>query len=171
MDNISTLISKDDISRRLDILADDISRDFAGEEIFVISILKGSLYVTADLTRRIKNPCMMNFIRVSSYEGTESTGSISFKFGEDIDVTGKNVLIIEDIIDTGITLSSLREIYAAQSPAKLKIMTLLDKPSRRLRDITPDYRGFEIEDKFVVGYGLDCDEKYRNLDYIGVLNG
>lgn len=165
---VEEMISHDAIAKRIGELAARISDDYAGKEIFAVCILKGSVYFTADITRRISVPCKLNFIKVSSYDGTQTTGRVNIDYGSELDISGRDVLIIEDIIDTGTTLGFLKSFYAGKSPASLKILTLLDKPSRRLTDITPDYCGFVIEDKFVVGYGMDCNEKYRNLDYIGI---
>lgn len=165
------LISEQEIQKRVKELADQISADYAGEEIFGICLLKGSMLFTSDLIRHIKLPITVDMMRTSSYIGTamESSGSVKILLDLDQDVEGKNVLIIEDIVDTGRTLKKIHALLAFRNPKSLRICSLLDKPSRRVEHIDIDYLGFTIEDKFVVGYGLDYDDFYRNLPFVGLL--
>ena len=169
MKEIKVLIPEEQINRRLDELAKQIMEDYKGKDIVFLCILKGSIFFTVELAKRIKNNVQFEFIEISSYEGHESTGKI--KLNKDISqsIQGKEVIIIEDIVDTGRTLSFLKEYLLEKNPASLKICTLLDKPSRRVMPVDTDYVGFEIENKFVVGYGLDDDQNYRNLNYVGYI--
>jgi hypoxanthine phosphoribosyltransferase len=147
-----------------------LDSDYQGKRPLVICVLKGALMFVADLTRSMKIPLEVDFIAVSSYgASTQSSGVVRILKDLEAGIEGRHVLIVEDIIDTGLTLNYLRENLLSRKPASLKICTLLDKPSRRQVDIKPDYCGFEIPDKFVVGYGLDFAEIYRNLPFIGVL--
>ena len=152
-------------------LGAQISRDYAGKDLLLVSILKGAVVFMADLMREVKIPCAIDVMVVSSYGGanTSSTGLVKIIKDLDADLTGRDVLIVEDILDTGITLSKLVPVLKMRNPESVKICTILSKPSRRKADIEPDYCGFEVPDEFVVGYGLDYDEKYRNLPYVGVL--
>ena len=145
--------------------------DYAGKEVRLICILKGSVFYTCELAKRITIPVTLDFMSVSSYgSGTVSSGTIKIKKDLDDDIEGLDVIVVEDIIDSGNTLSRLIPMLKERKPASLKITTLLDKPDRReVDDVTVDYVGFEIEDKFVVGYGLDYDQSYRDLPYIGVI--
>ena len=167
MKEIQVLISEEQINKRLDELAGQIMEEYQGKEIVFLCILKGSVFFTVELAKRIKNNIQFEFIEVSSYENNESSGKI--KLNKDItgSIEGKEVIIIEDIIDTGRTLSYLKEYLLQKNPASLKICALLDKPSRRIVTIEGDYIGFTIENKFVVGYGLDDEQNNRNLNYIG----
>lgn len=167
MKEIKVLISEEQINKRLDELADQLMEEYKGKELVFLCILKGSAFFTVELAKRIKNNIQFEFIEVSSYEGHESTGKI--KLNKDIigSIEGKNVIVIEDIVDTGRTLCFLKEYLQQKNPTSLKICTLLDKPSRRLAPIEADYIGFTIENKFVIGYGLDDEQNYRNLNYIG----
>ena len=160
---ISVMISEEEINKRVCEIAEQISKDYAGKEVRLICILKGSVFYTCELAKRITIPVTLDFMSVSSYgSGTVSSGTIKIKKDLDDD--------IEDIIDSGNTLSRLIPMLKERKPASLKITTLLDKPDRReVDDVTVDYVGFEIEDKFVVGYGLDYDQSYRDLPYIGVI--
>lgn len=169
MKEIKVLIPEEQINRRLDELAKQIMGDYKGKDIVFLCILKGSIFFTVELAKRIKNNVQFEFIEISSYEGHESTGKI--KLNKDISqsIEGKEIIIIEDIVDTGRTLSFLKEYLLEKNPASLKICTLLDKPSRRIMPVDTDYVGFEIENKFVVGYGLDDDQNYRNLNYVGYI--
>lgn len=169
MKEIKELISEKQINKRLDELANQIMKEYQGKEMVFLCILKGSIFFTVELSKRIKNNIKFEFIEVSSYENNESTGKI--KLNKDItgSITGQNVIIIEDIIDTGRTLSFLKEYLLQKKPESLKICTLLDKPSRRIAQIEADYVGFKIENKFVVGYGLDDEQSNRNLNYIGYI--
>ena len=169
MKEIKVLIPEEQINRRIDELAKQIMEDYKGKDIVFLCILKGSIFFTVELAKRIKNNVQFEFIEISSYEGHESTGKI--KLNKDISqsIEGKEIIIIEDIVDTGRTLSFLKEYLLEKNPASLKICTLLDKPSRRIMPVDTDYVGFEIENKFVVGYGLDDDQNYRNLNYVGYI--
>ena len=152
-------------------LGAQISRDYEGKNLVLVSILKGSVVFMADLMRAVSIPCSIDFMVVSSYGGSNTSSSGLVKIIKDLDgdLSGKDVLIVEDILDTGVTLSKLVPMLKMRNPNSVKICTILDKPSRRKADIQPDYEGFQVPDEFVVGYGLDYDEKYRNLPYVGVL--
>ncbi len=169
MKEIKVLITEEEINKRLEEIAKQIMEDYKGKDIVFLCILKGSIFLTVELAKRIKNNIQFEFIEVSSYEGHESTGKI--KLNKDISgvIEGKDIIIIEDIVDTGRTLSFLKEYLLDKQIASLKICTLLDKPSRRVMTIEVDYIGFEIENKFVVGYGLDDNQNYRNLNYVGYI--
>ena len=167
--NIKTLIDEKEIQDRIKIVADKIQKDYDNEEIVIVCILKGAAFFATELAKRINLPIIMEFMKVSSYEGTESSGKINFTLDISTDIQNKNVVIVEDIIDTGRTLKYLKEYLTKKSPKSLKICTLLNKKERRVVDLEPDYLCFDIPDKFVIGYGLDYDEKYRNLPYIGFI--
>lgn len=169
-DRISELISEERIDKRVREIGAQISKDYEGKNIKLICILKGSVFYTCELAKRITVPVALDFMSVSSYgSGTKSSGHIEIKKDLDESIEGLDVIIVEDIIDSGNTLSRLIPILKARKPASLKITTLLDKPDRREAEVKVDYVGFEIEDKFVVGYGLDYDQKYRDLPFIGVV--
>ena len=165
------LVSEEQLKNKVAELGVQISRDYEGHDLLLVSILKGSVVFMADLMRAVKIPCAIDFMVVSSYGGanTSSTGLVKIIKDLDQDLSGKDVLIVEDILDTGITLSHLMPMLQMRKPNSLRLCTILSKPSRRKADIEPDYLGFEVPDEFVVGYGLDYDEKYRNLPYVGVL--
>lgn len=168
---IDVMISEEKVDARICELAQQISEDYAGKELHLIVILKGSVFFACELAKRITVPVTMDFMSVSSYgDGMVSAGHITIKKELDEDIEGKDVIIVEDIVDSGNTLFHLKNLLEGRNPASLKIITLLDKPDRRVVDVTTDYCGFEIPDKFVVGYGLDYAQKYRNLPYIGVVN-
>ena len=169
MKKIKVLISEEKINNRLDELANQIMDEYKGKDIVFLCILKGSIFFTVELAKRIKNNIQFEFVEVSSYENNESTGKV--KLNKDItqSIEGKEVIIIEDIVDTGRTLAFLKEVLLEKKPASLKICSLLDKPSRRIANVKADYVGFAIEDKFVVGYGLDDEQNLRNLNYIGYI--
>ena len=169
MKEIKVLISEEQINKRLDELAKQLMEEYKGKDIIFLCILKGSVFFTVELAKRIKNNIQFEFIEVSSYEGHESTGKI--KLNKDITGTikGKDVIIIEDIVDTGRTLCYLKEYLLQKNPKTLKICALLDKPSRRIAKIEADYIGFVIENKFVIGYGLDDQQNYRNLNFVGYI--
>ena len=170
MEKKEVLINEKILQERIKQLAQEITEDFKGESLTMICILKGSLYFFADLSRRIDLDTELEFIRVSSYEGEKSTGKIKFLLDLDEPVTGKNVVVVEDIIDTGHTLSNLIKHLEGQKPKSLKLCTLLDKPERReVDDVKVDYVGFTIPNRFVIGYGLDLDQKYRNLPEINCI--
>ena len=169
MENIKVLINEARLEKRISELAKEIEKDYQGKDIVFLGVLKGCTMFLVELAKKIKNDVSFEFIEVSSYKGTESTGNI--KINKDITETiqGKDVIIIEDIIDTGRTLSILIDLVKSKNPNSLKIATMLSKPSRRIIELNVDYIGFRIEDKFVVGYGLDYNQKYRNLPYIGYI--
>lgn len=168
-DMAKILITKEQIDARVHELAEEINRDYAGEEIILVGILRGSIYFLVDLSRLINSNVYIEFMSVSSYIGTQSSGEVRINKDITRPLEGKNVLIVEDIIDTGYTLSYLKQILLARKPKSLKVCTLLDKPSRRKVDFQGDYVGFAVPDEFVVGYGLDFNQKYRNFPEIGVL--
>lgn len=165
------LISKEEISAKVKELADRITKDYEdSDSLVVVCILKGASVFFADLIRKINRQVQIDFMSISSYGNSRSSsGVVQIRKDLDINIFGKDVLIVEDIMDSGQTLAYLTEMLSARDPSSLKICALLDKPERRVADIQPDYCGFEIPDEFVVGYGLDYAEKYRNLEYIGVL--
>ena len=171
-DDIKTvLVSEEQLKAKVAELGAQISRDYAGKNLVLVSILKGSVVFMADLMRAVSIPCNIDFMVVSSYGGSNTTTSGLVKIIKDLDgdLSGKDVLIVEDILDTGVTLSNLVPMLKMRNPNSVKICTILDKPSRRKADIQPDYEVFQVPDESVVGYGLDYDEKYRNLPYVGVL--
>lgn len=164
------LFSEEELSRRVGEIAAEINRDYAGKEPMLISVLRGSFVFMADLTRRIDVHCTIDFMSVSSYgKGTTSSGQVQITKDLSDDIEGKDIIVVEDILDSGNTLSYLLELLRARKPASMKLCTLLDKPDRRVKDVHVDYTGFTIPDEFVVGYGLDYAERYRNLPYIGIL--
>lgn len=165
------LVTEAELKAKVEELGARISADYAGRDLLLVSILKGAVVFMADLMRAITIPCSIDFMVVSSYGGsnTSSTGLVKIIKDLDQDLTGKDVLIVEDILDTGITLSNLVPMLKLRNPNSVRLCTILSKPSRRKADIEPDYCGFEVPDEFVVGYGLDFDERYRNLPYVGVL--
>ena len=164
------LISEEDLQKRVAQLGEEISRDYAGKAPLLVSVLRGSFIFMADLTRHIQPFCQVDFMAVSSYgSGTMSSGQVNIVKDLTDSIEGKDVIVVEDILDSGNTLSYLFQLLKARNPASLKLVTLLDKPSRRTKPIQADYVGFTVPDEFVVGYGLDYDELYRNLPYIGVL--
>ncbi len=169
MDNIKVLINEKRLEKRIKEIAEKIEKDYEGKEIVFIGILKGSVMFMTELAKNIKSDVQFDFMDVSSYEGTESTGTI--KVNKDLrdSIEGKDVIIVEDIIDTGRTLTYLLDYLKKKNPKSIRIATMLSKPSRRVLELNVDYIGFSIEDKFVVGYGLDYDEKYRNLPFIGYI--
>lgn len=164
---IKVLINEEKLNERINEIAQQIYKDYDGKEITFICILKGSIFFTVELSKRIPTSINFEFIRVSSYQGENSTGIIEMKVDLQGDIKGKDVIVIEDIVDTGRTLAYLKEYLKTKEPNSVKICALLDKKERRVCKLDADYVGFDIPDKFVVGYGLDVDEKYRNLPYIG----
>lgn len=168
MGDLKVLIDEETLQAKIGEVAERIMKDYEGKDITFICILKGSALFTVDLAKKIKNNVRFEFIRVSSYgDGTVSSGKVTMKLDLQDSIEGEDVIIIEDIIDTGRTLSYLRDYLKEKNPASLRICTLLDKKERREFDIEPDYTAFNIPDKFVVGYGLDDRENYRNLPYVG----
>ena len=170
-ESVRVMLPEEEVNRRIAELGAEISREFEGEPVHLICILKGSVFFTCELAKRITVPVTMDFMTVSSYgSGTTSSGNVKIKKDLDEDIAGKNVVVIEEIIDTGRTLECLLGILKERNPKNLKLCTLLDKPDRRIADVSVDYTGFVIPDEFVVGYGLDYDQRYRNLPYVGVLD-
>lgn len=170
MEEINVLINKSKLEKRIEEMARQIEKDYNQKEVVLIGILKGSVMFMADLAKNIKsNNIEMDFMDVSSYKGTESTGKITVNKDLRNTIEGKDVLIVEDIIDTGRTLTYVIDYLKQKNPKSIKIATMLSKPSRRIMELKVDYIGFSIEDKFVIGYGLDYNEKYRNLPYIGYI--
>lgn len=164
------LFSEEEIQAKVRELGAAISRDYAGKNPLFVGVLKGSFVFMADLVRSVDIPCSLDFMVVSSYgSGTKTTGAVRINKDLSEDIEGRHVIIVEDILDSGVTLSYLSKYLMNRNPASLTITTLLDKPSRRKAPVYPTYSGFEIPDAFVVGYGLDYAEKYRNLPYIGIL--
>ncbi len=161
------LISKEQLEKRVSELGAQISKDYEGKTILLIGILKGSVPFMADLMRHIDGDVEIDFMSVSSYgSSTKSSGVVRIIKDLDKSIEGKDVIIVEDIVDSGLTLAYLKSHLLSRNPASLRVCTMLDKPARRKVEFMPDYCGFEIEDKFIVGYGLDFDQKYRNLPYI-----
>ena len=170
-DKIRILIPEQEVDAKVKEIGEKISEDYAGKSVHLICVLKGGVFFTCELAKRITVPVSLDFMSVSSYgAGTESSGVVKIIKDLDEPLAGKHVLIVEDIIDSGRTLSYLIEILKQRGPADIRICTLLDKPSRRVKkEVVVDYTCFSIPDEFVVGYGLDYDQKYRNLPYIGVV--
>ena len=170
-DKIRVLLSEEEVNARINEVAAQINADYAGKPIHLICILKGGVFFTCELAKRLSMPVSLDFMSVSSYGGgTESSGVVKIVKDLDVPLDGKDVLIVEDIIDSGRTLSYLIEILEKRNPNGIKLCTLLDKPERRVKkQVKVDYTCFTIPDEFVVGYGLDYDQKYRNLPYIGVV--
>ena len=169
IDTSEVLITHEQIQEMLDRLAAELNRDYAGKPLVVVGILTGAFIFCSDLVRRLEMPVIVDFMQVSSYVGEVSSGVLKIKKDMSYDIAGKDVLIVEDIIDTGRTLALLKEQLLKRGPASLKICTAFDKPDRRVTDLVPDYNGITIPDKFIVGYGLDLDGEYRNFDDIRVV--
>ncbi len=164
------LIDEKNLKKRIKEMAEEISKDYEGEELLVIGLLKGAAYFLTELTQSITVPTQIDFIKASSYgSGTVSSGKLNIQFDTSRNIAGKNVLVVDDVIDTGITLSEIKKLFDNRNAKSIKIAAMLDKKERRLVKVLPDYHGFVIPDEFVVGFGLDYDEDYRNLPYIGVL--
>lgn len=169
--DLKVLIKEESIQKRISELAKKISVDYKDKELVLICVLKGAVYFAIDLSKKIENDLILDFVKVSSYkEAEETSGNIEFNLDISTDIKGKDVIIVEDIIDSGITLNYLHDYLIAKKPNSLKICVLLDKKERRKKDIKVDYIGFEIKDKFVIGYGLDYKDKYRNLPYVGYMD-
>ena len=170
-ENVRILLKEEEVDKRIAEVAAMINRDYAGKEVHLICILKGGVFFTCELAKRLTVPVSMDFMSVSSYgSGTESSGVVRIVKDLDESIAGKNVLIVEDIIDSGRTLAYLIEILKQRNPESIHLCTLLDKPEHRVKkQVKVDYTCFEIPDEFVVGFGLDYDQKYRNLPYIGVV--
>ena len=170
-EHIKVLLTEEEVNKRISEVAEEINKDYEGEDIHLICILKGGAMFMCELAKRLNGEVSFDFMDVSSYgSGTESTGIIKILKDLDEDISGKNVIIVEDIIDTGRTLHNLSNLLMSRGPKSVRICTMLDKPSRRVqKEVKVDYRCFEIPNKFVVGYGLDYDQRYRNLPFIGVV--
>ena len=165
------LVQADDLRHRVSQLGAEISRDYAGKDLLLIGVLKGAVFFMADLMRHLTVPCEVDFMAISSYgDATDSSGIVRILKDLDINIEGRDVLVVEDIIDSGLTLSYLIRNLESREPSSLEVCALLTKPSRREIDVPVRYVGFEIPNKFVVGYGLDFAERYRNLPYVGVLD-
>lgn len=164
------LLTKEQIAQRVKELGDQISTDYKNKDLLMLSVLKGSVVFMADLMRQVSVPAEIDFMVLSSYgSGTKSSGVVKIIKDIDIELSGKDILVVEDILDSGMTLHYLKGLLEGRHPASIKIVTLADKPSRRAVDLQADYTGFEVPDEFLIGYGLDYNEHYRNLPYIGIL--
>ena len=169
-DILKVLLSEEQLKEKCAEMGAQITKDYAGKNLLLVTVLKGAVVYMADLLRCIDLPGAIDFMVVSSYgSGTKTTGVVKIVKDLDQDLSGKDILIVEDILDSGMTLSYLKGLLQSRNPASIRIATLLDKPSRRKVDLKADYVGFEVPDEFVVGYGLDFDEEYRNLPFVGVL--
>ena len=169
-DKIRVLLNEEEFDRRIKEIADQINKDYEGKEVHLICILKGGVFFTCELAKRLTVPVTLDFMSVSSYgSDTKSSGVVKIVKDLDESLKDKEVIVVEDIVDSGRTLSYLLEMLKDRGPASLRLCTLLDKPERRVIDVHVDYTGFNIPDEFVVGYGLDYDQRYRNLPYIGVV--
>lgn len=170
-ERISVLLSEEEVDKRIQKIGEMISKEYEGKEIHLICVLKGGVFFMCELAKRITVPVSMDFMAISSYgSDTKSSGIIKIVKDLDDSITGKDVLVVEDIVDSGRTLSYLLDLLKDRKPNSMKLCTLLDKPDRRVVDVHVDYTGFQIPDEFVVGYGLDYAQKYRNLPYIGVVH-
>ena len=171
-EKIRVLLSEEEVDRRIQEIGEQINKDYAGKEVHLICVLKGGVFFMCELAKRINVPVSLDFMSVSSYgDDTKSSGVVKIVKDLDQPLEGKDVIIVEDIIDSGRTLYYLMDILKKRNPNSLRLCTLLDKPDRRVKDVKADYLGFEIPDEFVVGYGLDYAQKYRNLPFIGVVEG
>ena len=164
------LVSKEEIQATVARLGAEISRDYEGKQPVLITVLKGAFIFMADLCRAITVPCTMDFMSVSSYgSGTATSGKVRIRKDLDVNIEGQDVIIVEDILDSGVTLSNLIELLKTRNPKSLRLVTLFDKPDRRKAHVDVDYRGIQVPDAFIVGYGLDYDERYRNLPDVSIL--
>ncbi len=169
-EHINVLLPEEEVDARIQAMGEQISRDYAGKQVHLICVLKGGSFFLCELAKRITVPVSLDFMSVSSYGGgTESKGVVKIVKDLDESIRDKDVLVVEDIVDSGRTLSYLLEMLRSRGPKSLRLCTRLDKPDRRVVDVDVDYTGFQIPDKFVVGYGLDYDQRYRNLPYIGIV--
>lgn len=170
-ERVSVLLSEEEVDKRIKEIGEQVTRDYAGKELHLICVLKGGVFFMCELAKRIEVPVSMDFMAISSYgDDTRSSGIIRIVKDLDQSITGKDVLVVEDIVDSGRTLSYLLDLLKDRKPNSLKLCTLLDKSDRRVIDVNVDYTGFKIPDEFVVGYGLDYAQKYRNLPYIGIVH-
>ena len=163
------LISEQEIRDICKRLGEEISRDYEGKKLLLVSVLKGAVVFMADIMRNITCDCEIDFMAVSSYSGSKTTGVVKFKKDMDVDPDGRDILIVEDILDSGVTLSYLKQVLLQRNAASIKVCAFLDKPANRRADIEADYVGKVVPDEFIIGYGLDYNEKYRNLPYVGIL--
>lgn len=169
-EHIRVLLTEEEVDRRIQELGDQISMDYAGKQVHLVCVLKGGSFFMCELAKRITIPVSIDFMSVASYgKGTESSGDIKIIKDLDEPLRDKNVIVVEDIVDSGRTLSKLLEQFQSRKPESLKLCTLLDKPGRRVVEVKVDYTGFQVPDQFIVGYGLDYAQRYRNLPYIGVI--
>ena len=169
-ENIRVLLPEEELMRRIGEMGQQISEDYAGESVFLICTLRGSCFFTCDLAKRITVPLTLDFIKASSYgAGTASSGQVRFDLDVELPVKGQNVIVVDDIVDSGHTLHAFLEMFKDRGAKTVKVAALLDKPERREVDVHVDYVGFTVPDVFVIGYGLDFDQRYRNLPYVGVL--
>ena len=168
-DILKVLVTEEELKERVALLGAQINERFKDKKPLFLGVLKGCFIFMADLMRHVTINCSMDFMAVSSYQGTTSTGAVKINKDLNEDIAGKHLILVEDILDSGVTLNYLKRYLEVRKPASIKIVTLLDKPARRKADIYADYSCFEVPDAFVVGYGLDYNERYRNLPYIGVL--
>ncbi|MCR5509823.1 hypoxanthine phosphoribosyltransferase [Lachnospiraceae bacterium XBB2008] len=169
-ERVEIMLTEEEVDSRIREIGEQISKDYAGRMVHLVCVLKGGSFFMTELAKRITVPVSLDFMSVSSYGGsTKSSGVVRIVKDLDEPLEGKDVLVVEDIVDSGRTLSYLLELLRDRGPASVKLCTLLDKPERRVVDVHVDYTGFEIPDEFVVGYGLDYDQRYRNLPYIGVV--
>ncbi|MCR4673601.1 MAG: hypoxanthine phosphoribosyltransferase [Lachnospiraceae bacterium] len=167
---VKEMLSEEELAKRISELGEQISKDYEGESVFLVCILKGAAFFACELAKRITVPVTIDFMATSSYgSGTVSSGEVQIKKDLDLGVEGRNVIIVEDIIDSGNTLNYLSGLFKDRKAKSVRMCAMLDKPDRREVDVPVDYIGFTIPDAFVVGYGLDYDQKYRNLPYIGVV--
>ena len=169
-ERVEVMLSEEEVDRRIQEIGEQISKDYAGKQVHLVCVLKGGSFFLCELAKRITVPVSLDFMSVSSYGGdTKSSGVIKIVKDLDEPLRDKNVIVVEDIVDSGRTLSYLLDMLNARGPKSMALCTLLDKPDRRVIDVKVDYTGFQIPDEFVVGYGLDYDQRYRNLPYIGVV--
>ena len=169
-ERISVLLSEEEVDKRIQEIGEQISKDYAGEQVHLVCVLRGGVFFLCELAKRITVPVSLDFMSVSSYgSDTKSSGVVKIVKDLDDSLADKNVIVVEDIVDSGRTLSYLLEMLKDRGPKSMKLCTLLDKPDRRVVDVKVDYTGFQIPDEFVVGYGLDYAQKYRNLPYIGIV--
>ncbi len=169
-EHVKVLLTEEEVDRRIQAIGDQISKDYEGKQVHLVCVLKGGSFFMCELAKRITVPVSLDFMSVSSYgSDTKSSGVVKIVKDLDDSIKDKDVLVVEDIVDSGRTLSYLLEMLRDRGPRSLRLCTLLDKPERRVVDVNVDYTGFAIPDEFVVGYGLDYDQKYRNLPYIGIV--
>lgn len=169
-EHVRVLLTEEEVNKRIREIGEQISKDYEGKQVHLVCVLKGGSFFMCELAKRISVPVSLDFMSVSSYGGdTKSSGVVKIVKDLDESLQDKHVIVVEDIVDSGRTLSYLLEMLNDRKPASMRLCTLLDKPERRVTDVKVDYTGFEIPDEFVVGYGLDYDQRYRNLPYIGVV--